>query len=82
MAQITLTDVLNDLRGAEQALHRFEQRYWLSSDVFYELYTQGKLDNGEHLEEFAEWMGHYRLKVKREHALQHLSRSAERKSSM
>jgi hypothetical protein len=33
MAQITLTDVLNDLRSAEQALHRFEQRYWLSSEV-------------------------------------------------
>ena len=74
MAQMTLTDALNDLRSAEQALHRFEQQYWLSSDVFYELYTQGKLDNGEHLEEFAEWIGHYRMKLKREKALKHFSR--------
>lgn len=42
--------------------------------MFYELYSQGKLDNGEYLEEFAEWVGHYKLKVKREHTLQHFSR--------
>ena len=30
-------DILNDLRAANQALRRFEQRYGLSSDAFYAL---------------------------------------------
>jgi len=46
MVTITLSDILDDLRVADQALRRFEQRYWISSDVFYELYSQGLLDDG------------------------------------
>jgi hypothetical protein len=74
MATITLSDILDDLRAADQALRRFEQRYWLSSDVFFELYSQGLLDDGSHLEDFSEWAGHYKLKRKREAALEKLSR--------
>jgi len=74
MGSITLSDILEDLRSADQALRKFEQRYWLSSDVFYELYSQGLLDNGSHAEDFAEWAGHYKLKLKRESALNRLSR--------
>jgi hypothetical protein len=74
MMSVTLSNVLEDLRIAEQALHKFEQRYWLSSDVFYELYTQGTLDNGDNLEDFAEWAGHYQLKLKREKTLREFSR--------
>jgi len=74
MGSIALSDILEDLRSADQALRKFEQRYWLSSDVFYELYSQGLLDNGSHAEDFAEWAGHYKLKLKRESALNRLSR--------
>ena len=74
MATITLSDILDDLRAADQALRKFEQRYWLSSHVFYELYSQGLLDDGSHLEDFSEWAGHYKLKLKREAALEQLSR--------
>jgi hypothetical protein len=74
MLTITLSTVLDDLRSVEQALHKFEQRYWLSSDVFYEMYSQGRLDDGEQVEEFAEWAGHYALKLKREDLLQKFSR--------
>jgi hypothetical protein len=73
MPTITLSDILDDLRAVDQALRRFEQRYWLSSEVFYELYTQGLLDDGSHLEDFAEWAGHYKLKLKRETALKRFS---------
>ena len=72
MSTITLTDILDDLRVADQGLRSFEQRYWLSSEVFYDLYAQGALDDGSHLEDFAEWAGHYKLKVKREAALNQL----------
>ena len=74
MNTLTLSAVLDDLRTVEQRLRKFEQRYWLSSDVFYELYTQGLLDDGTNAEEFAEWAGHYKLKQKREAALQQFSR--------
>jgi hypothetical protein len=74
MAIIALSDILDDLRVADEALRRLEQRYWLSSEVFYDLYSQGVLDDGSHAEDFAEWAGHYRLKLKREAALERLSR--------
>ena len=74
MGSIALSDILEDLRSADQALRKFEQRYWLSSEVFNELYSQGLLDNSSHAEDFAEWAGHYKLKLKRETALNRLSR--------
>jgi len=74
MTTVTLSEILDDLRTADRALRKFEQRYWLSSDVFYELYSQGLLDDGSHLEDFSEWAGHYKLKLKREMALERFSR--------
>jgi hypothetical protein len=73
MATITLSDILDDLQAAEKGLHKFERRYWMSSSHFYELYSQGLLDDGSHAEDFAEWAGHYKLKLKREAALERLS---------
>jgi hypothetical protein len=74
MVIITLSDILDDLRAAEEGLHKFERRYWMGSAYFYELYSQGLLDDGENAEDFAEWAGHYKLKQKREAALERLSR--------
>ena len=73
MVTITLSDILDDLRAADQVLREFEQRYWIGSDIFYELYSQGLLDDGEHREDFSEWAGYYKLKLKREASLQQLS---------
>ncbi|UCC63475.1 MAG: hypothetical protein JSV36_22585 [Anaerolineae bacterium] len=74
MGQITLGEILDDLRAADEALRRFESRYWLSSTHFFELYSQGLLDNGEYLEDFSEWASYYKLKLKREAALEQISR--------
>jgi hypothetical protein len=74
MATIALSDLLDDLQAAEVELHKFERRYWMGSSYFYELYSQGFLDDGSHAEDFAEWAGHYKLKLKREAALEQLSR--------
>jgi hypothetical protein len=73
MAQLMLSDILNDLQAAEAGLHRFERRYWISSDHFYELYSQGLLDDGENLTDFSEWAGHYKLRQKRQSALDQIS---------
>jgi hypothetical protein len=73
MATLTLSDILDDLAVAEQGLRKFERRYWISSTHFYELYSRGLLDNGENLEDFSEWAGHYKLWQKRRAALEQLS---------
>ena len=65
MTTLTLSDILDDLRVAEEGLHKFERRYWISSDDFFKLYSQGQLDDGENAEDFAEWAGHYKLRQKR-----------------
>ena len=70
MAILTLSNILDDLRVAEETLHKFERRYWLSSSAFYDLYSKGLLDDGSHAEDFSEWAGHYKLKLKREVALE------------
>lgn len=79
--QVTITEILDDLRAADEITRRFERRYWLSSADFYALYQQGRLDNGEHNEEFAEWSAYYQIKLDREALLQTLSRERVRQLS-
>ena len=73
MATITLSNVLDDLRTADQVLRKFEQRYWISSDIFYDLYSQGRLDDGENLQDLSEWAGFYKIKQHREDLLRQFS---------
>ena len=74
MSTLSLTDILDDLRAAEEGLHKFERRYWISSDDFFALYSQGNLDDGENGSDLAEWAGHYKLKQKRQAALAQISK--------
>ncbi len=69
MTLITLSNILDDIRLAEDGLHKFEGRYWISSEQFYSLYSQGLLDDGENLEDFTEWAGYYKLRQKRQIAI-------------
>lgn len=73
MATVTITEIIDDLRAADEITRHFEQRYWLSSDVFFELYSQGLLDNGENLEDFTTWAGFYEIKLHREKLLREFS---------
>jgi hypothetical protein len=74
MYKITIGDILHDLRVSEDVLRKYERRYWITSEQFFELYNQGALDNGEHAEDFSEWAGFYKLKIRREAAFQKLSK--------
>jgi hypothetical protein len=38
------------------------------------MYSKGLLDHGENAEDFSEWAGHYRLKQKRQAALEQISK--------
>jgi hypothetical protein len=69
MTTVTITEILDDLRAADEITRRFERRYWLSSADFYELYSQGLLDDGEHTEDFALWAGFYEIKLDRKKVL-------------
>ena len=71
--KITITEIMDDLRAADEITRRFERHYWMSSEDFYDLYQQGLLDDGEHTEEFSEWSAFYQIKVDREAALRKLS---------
>jgi hypothetical protein len=73
MKEITITEIMDDLRAADETTRRFERRYWLSSADFYELYSQGLLDNGEHTEDFALWAAFCEIKWDREKDLEELS---------
>jgi hypothetical protein len=46
MAEISISEILDDIRVAEEVLRKFERRYWITSEQFYELYSQGALDEG------------------------------------
>jgi hypothetical protein len=76
--KITITEILDDLRVADEITRRFERHYWLSSADFYALYQKGLLDDGEHLEDFTKWAGFYEIKLDREVLLQKLSKERVR----
>jgi len=78
MNTVTITEILDDLRAADEITRRFERRYWLSSADFYELYSQGLLDDGEHTDDFALWAAFYEIKLERRRDLQQLSRERMR----
>jgi hypothetical protein len=72
--ELTVSEIIDDLRVADEALRRFERLYGLSSDQFFELYNQGLLDDGEHLHDFSQWAGFYKLRQRRLEAFNRLSR--------
>lgn len=71
---LTISEILDDPRVADEMLRRFERLYWLSSEQFYELYSQGLLDDGEHLHDFSQWAGYWKLRTRRLEAFNRLSR--------
>ena len=39
MSEITIGEILDDLRVAEEVLRKFERRYWITSEQFFKLYN-------------------------------------------
>ncbi len=75
MGEIAVSEVIDDLRVAKEVLRNFERRYWITSEQFYDLYNQGLFDNGEHGEDFSEWAGFYKLKLRREMAFRKIGQN-------
>ena len=74
--ELTVPEIIEDLQAADDELHRYEQKYGLASTVFYELYRQGRLDDGgyELTEDLGSWAGVYEIKLDRERRFLELSR--------
>lgn len=71
-----IQEIITSVTTLTSELAKFEREYSIGSETFYELYSQGKLDEGgsEQTTVFCEWAGLYQLKVKRERQLRQASR--------
>ncbi len=80
--EYTIADLRDDLRWANETMRRYEERFKMSSEEFLALYNQGKLDDGEDMEEKAEWSAACQIKEDRENeiALLERARSADSKA--
>ncbi len=76
MSEMTVEEILDDIRAADEQLREFEQKYGLNSEVFHELFCQGKLDDGEFEQtaDFCMWAGFYEIKRDREKRFVELSK--------
>lgn len=76
MPEMTVEEILDDIHAADEQLREFERKYGLKTEVFYELFCQGKLDDGEfeQTRDFCMWAGFYEIKQEREERFVALSR--------
>jgi hypothetical protein len=70
------SQLINSIYQINAHLQEFEKRYGLASADFYELFSQGVLDDGEfeQTRDFCEWAGFYEIKRQREEEFATLSR--------
>ena len=66
---IVITEILDDVRAADEITCHFERRWWVSSADICEVFCHGLLDNGEHREAFALGVGFWEMKRHRENDL-------------
>jgi len=60
---MTLEEIIQSIHSIESYLQKFEEKYKIRSEDFYEMAIKDKLD---HTADFAEWLGIYEIKLKRE----------------
>ena len=72
---MTLSDIIEDLHALELRLLDYEKKYGLYSADFYELYSQGLLDDGELEEtiEYVRWAGLHEIKQERKATFRQIS---------
>ena len=66
---MTLDEIIQSIHSIENYLQKFEDKYKLRSEDFYEMAKEDKL---EHTPDFVEWFGVYEIKLKRENQYQEI----------
>jgi hypothetical protein len=64
---MTIDELIIGIHDLENYLKKFEEKYHLRSEDFYQLAMAGKL---EHSNDFIEWLGIYEIKLDREQKYQ------------
>jgi hypothetical protein len=66
-----LSQLIDSIYQINAHLQEFEKKYGLASADFYDLFSQGTLDDGEfeRTQDFCEWAGFYEIKRQREDCL-------------
>jgi hypothetical protein len=69
--RMTVRELVDDLDAIDRELRTYERTYGLASASVYDLFTQGKLDDGdiEETREYGMWAGLYSIRLKREREL-------------
>ncbi len=75
--ELTLEDIIQDLRALDSRIRAYERKYGITSEDFYTLYQEGLLDDEgyEQSTEFTRWASAYALKLERESAFRATSRA-------
>ncbi len=75
MVKMTLQELIESIYALNNELKKFEAKYGVASPDFYDLFLQGRLDDGEYedTEEFCMWAGIYETRLDQEQQFRRLS---------
>jgi hypothetical protein len=64
---MTLYEIISDIHAINEDLKKFEQKYGVLSDTFYEWYCRGEEPEDDNwVLDFSMWAGLYEIKLERE----------------
>jgi hypothetical protein len=65
-AAMTLEDVVQDIHALEEDLRKYERKYGVLSETFYEPYSRGEEPDDESwVKDWADWAGAYQIWLRR-----------------
>lgn len=66
---MTLHELIQDIHALDRELQKYEEKYGLLSEDFYELYVSGVLrdENVEEIDDYGSWAAFYRMRERRKH---------------
>ncbi|MEK7325080.1 MAG: hypothetical protein AAB217_07470 [Chloroflexota bacterium] len=72
---MTLEDILEDIHALEEDLRKYERKYGVLSETFYETYAKGEEPDDEAwAKDWADWAGAYQIWLRRKEEYRSLAR--------
>lgn len=74
---MTLYELIQDIHALDRELQKFEEKYSLLSEDFYELYMSGALrdENLSEIDDYGSWAAFYRMRQRRKRQYDDLKKS-------